>query len=137
MLNGGATKTEVDFDASASDERARAFLFLVLEAERSGETPSTVLGASTGTLVVYTYTGYNEVTSTGGRTRAACLAHARLHLFDARPYAPDARVAVELIRESIRRGRRQGRRYRPHRRAHAQSAWPWTSSPWRRAAGAD
>ena len=29
------------------------------------------------------YTGYNEVTSTGGRTRAACLAHAWRRFFDA------------------------------------------------------
>lgn len=71
----------------------------VFSSSRSGETPSTVLGASTGTLVVDMYTGYNEVTSTGGRTRAACLAHARRHLFDALPYAPEARVALELIRD--------------------------------------
>jgi transposase len=71
----------------------------VFSSSRSGETPSTVLGASAGTLVVDMYTGYNEVTSTGGRTRAACLAHARRHLFDALPYAPEARVALELIRD--------------------------------------
>jgi transposase len=52
----------------------------VFSSSRSGETPSTVLGSSTGTLVVDMYTGYNEVTSTGGRTRAACLAHARRRL---------------------------------------------------------
>jgi transposase len=71
----------------------------VFSSSRSGETPSTVLGASTGTLLVDMYTGYNEVTSTGGRTRAACLAHARRRFFDALPYAPEARTALELIRD--------------------------------------
>lgn len=71
----------------------------VFSASRSGETPSKVLGASAGTLVVDMYTGYNEVTTTGGRTRAACLAHARRRFFDALPYSPDARVALELIRD--------------------------------------
>jgi transposase len=68
-------------------------------ASRSGQTPSKVLGASKGTLVVDMYTGYNEVTSTGGRTRAACLAHARRRFFEAMPYAAEAREALELIRD--------------------------------------
>ena len=71
----------------------------VFSASRSGETPSTVLGATAGTLVVDMYTGYNEVTSTGGRARAACLAHARRRFFDALSYAPEARTALELIRD--------------------------------------
>ena len=71
----------------------------VFSSSRSGETPSTVLGASAGTLVVDMYTGYNKVTSTGGRTRAACLAHARRRFFDALPYAPEARTALEMIRD--------------------------------------
>jgi len=66
---------------------------------RSGETPAKVLGASTGTLVVDMYTGYNAVTGTGRRDRAACLAHARRRLFEALAYAPEARVALELIRD--------------------------------------
>jgi transposase len=77
-------------------ERLIAYVF---SGSRSGATPSTVLGASAGTLVVDMYTGYNEVTSTGGRTRAACLAHARRRFFDALPYAPEARTALELIRD--------------------------------------
>ena len=68
-------------------------------ASRSGETPSSVLGASQGTLLVDMYTGYNEVTSPGGRVRAACLAHARRRLFEALEYAPEARVALEMIRD--------------------------------------
>jgi transposase len=66
---------------------------------RSGETPSTVLGDSTGALVVDMYTGYNQVTSTGNRTRVACLAHARRKLFDALAYAPEAKSALDLIRD--------------------------------------
>jgi transposase len=58
-----------------------------------------VLGASKGTLVVDMYTGYNEVTTTGGRTRAACLAHARRRFFEALSYAAEARTALELIRD--------------------------------------
>ena len=58
-----------------------------------------MLGASTGTLVVDMYTGYNEVTTAGGRTRAACLAHARRRFFDALSYAPEARTVLEMIRD--------------------------------------
>src|SRR5205814_2038789 len=78
---------------------AEKVIAYVFSASRSGETPSTVLGATAGTLVVDMYTGYNEVTSTGGRTWAACLAHARRRFFDALPYAPEARAALELIRD--------------------------------------
>ena len=78
---------------------AEKLIAYVFSGSRSGETPSTVLGASTGTLVVDMYTGYNEVTSTGGRTRAACLAHVRRRFFDALPYDIEARTALELIRD--------------------------------------
>ncbi len=64
--------------------------------DRSGQTPSAVLGATRGTLVVDMYTGYNAVTSTGARVRAACLAHVRL-LFEAIPYVAEAREALEII----------------------------------------
>jgi transposase len=66
---------------------------------RSGETPSSVLGDSTGVLVVDMYTGYNEVTSTGKRKRSGCLAHARRKLFEALAYAPEAQTALDLIRD--------------------------------------
>jgi transposase len=78
---------------------AEKLIAYVFSSSRSGQTPSTVLGASAGTLVVDMYTGYNDVTSTGGRTRAACLAHARRRFFDALPYAPEARTALEMIRD--------------------------------------
>jgi len=68
-------------------------------ASRSGKTPNQVLGGTSGTLVVDMYTGYNHVTTVGGRTRAACLAHARRKLFDARASVPEADEALSLIRE--------------------------------------
>lgn len=66
---------------------------------RSGATPEAVLGAGAGTLVVDMYTGYNVVTGTGKRDRAGCLAHVRRRFFDALPYAPEGKVALELIRD--------------------------------------
>jgi transposase len=66
---------------------------------RSGQTPTSVLGDSTGVLLVDMYTGYNEVTSTGKRQRSGCLAHARRKLFDALAYAPEAQAALDLIRD--------------------------------------
>lgn len=52
--------------------------------DRSGRTPADILGGTTGVLVVDGYTGYNNVTTVDGRTRAACLAHVRRKFFDAR-----------------------------------------------------
>jgi transposase len=66
---------------------------------RSGDTPEAVLGTSSGTLVVDMFTGYNVVTGTGKRDRAGCLAHVRRRFFDALPYAPEGKVALELIRD--------------------------------------
>lgn len=66
---------------------------------RSGATPEAVLGSGPGTLVVDMYTGYNVVTGTGKRDRAGCLAHVRRRFFDALPYAPEGKVALELIRD--------------------------------------
>jgi len=66
---------------------------------RSGATPEAVLGSGPGTLVVDMSTGYNVVTGTGKRDRAGCLAHVRRRFFDALPYAPEGKVALELIRD--------------------------------------
>jgi transposase len=66
---------------------------------RSGETPSAVLGASEGTLVVDAYTGYNPVCTPKGRKRAGCLAHARRYFYEALATAPEAQKAITLIRE--------------------------------------
>ena len=80
--------------------------------DRSGKTPSEILGASKGILVVDGFTGYNRVTDPGGRIRAACLAHVRRKFFDAR--AGNERVADEALalildvyrveHEALRRG---------------------------------
>lgn len=80
--------------------------------DRSGKTPSEILGGTDGVLVVDGFTGYNRVTDVDGRTRAACLAHVRRKFFDAR--AGNERLAdqaLELIldvyrveHEALRRG---------------------------------
>ena len=64
---------------------------------RSGDTPAEVLGGSTGALVVDMYTGYNQITAPGGRTRAACLAHARRHLFEALATAPHSSAGQRIL----------------------------------------
>jgi transposase len=69
---------------------------------RSGATPSEVLGGTTGTLVVDAYTGYNAVTGVDGRTRAGCLAHARRKFFDASVKHPEAHLALDIIRDVYR-----------------------------------
>lgn len=70
---------------------------------RSGETPSAVLGSTTGALVVDGYTGYNEVTQPGGRERVGCWAHVRRKIFDARETAPaEAQAGLALIAELYR-----------------------------------
>jgi transposase len=65
-------------------------------ADRSGATPSEVLGRSPGTLICDAYTGYNKLLSTGGRRRGGCLAHARRKVFDAREF-PESEAALDLI----------------------------------------
>ncbi len=70
---------------------------------RSGQTPTEVLGGTSGTLVVDAYTGYNTVCTPQGRERAGCLAHVRRKLFDARKLAPeDVDVALGLILDVYR-----------------------------------
>ncbi len=66
---------------------------------RSSQAATRVLGTSKGTLVVDAYTGYNAVTTPEGRTRAGCLAHARRKFFAALATAPQARHALDLIRD--------------------------------------
>lgn len=66
---------------------------------RSGSTPAAVLGGTKGTLVVDMFTGYNAVTGVDGRERAGCLAHVRRKFFEALPFAPEAQVALDVIRD--------------------------------------
>ena len=71
----------------------------VFSTSRSGDTPTTVLGGTTGTLVVDAYTGYNKVTKVDGRKRAGCMAHARRKFFEASRGLPEAEIALNLIRD--------------------------------------
>lgn len=66
---------------------------------RSGDTPKEILGGTQGTLLVDMYTGYNAVTGTGKRERAGCLAHVRRKFFEASSCCPDAKEALEFIRQ--------------------------------------
>jgi transposase len=71
----------------------------VFSTSRSGDTPTTVLGGTKGTLVVDAYTGYNKVTKVDGRKRAGCMAHARRKFFEALRGVPEAEIALSLIRD--------------------------------------
>jgi transposase len=77
-------------------ERLIAYRF---SPDRSGQTPSAVLGGTSGTLVVDMYTGYNSVTKPGSRERAGCLAHVRRKFFEALENEPSAAVALDIIRD--------------------------------------
>jgi transposase len=74
----------------------------VFSGDRSGQTPASVLGGTTGSLVVDAYTGYNNVTDVDGRTRAGCWSHARRYLFRGLEQAPEARDALDMILELFR-----------------------------------
>lgn len=74
----------------------------VFSADRSGETPSRLLGGTAGSLVVDGYTGYNAVTDIDGRDRAGCWSHARRYFFKALETAPEARQVLDLILELFR-----------------------------------
>jgi transposase len=64
---------------------------------RSGETAHTLLGGTTGALVVDAYTGYNSVVTPEGRVRVGCWAHARRRFFESLPTAPAAQQMLDLI----------------------------------------
>jgi transposase len=80
-------------------EKLAAYVF---SPDRSGQTPSRILGGTEGTLVVDGYTGYNQVTDVDGRERSGCMSHARRKFFEARETAPEANEAIDLIRELFR-----------------------------------
>lgn len=97
---------ETSFRLQTSRRRAFVWTFLtkiattyVFSADRSGNTPSEVLGGTTGALTVDAYTGYNIVTDVDGRDRTGCWSHARRYLFDAMPKAPEARDGLDIILE--------------------------------------
>lgn len=75
----------------------------VFALDRSGETPTKILGASEGTLVVDGHTGYNGVTDPTGRKRGGCWCHGRRKFFEARTSAPEeADRAIQLMRPLFR-----------------------------------
>ena len=82
------------------DETERTLVAYRFSKTRSGETPLEILGESDGVLVVDAYSGYNEVTGTAGRERAACLAHVRRRFFDAG--GEPAQKAMALILDVYR-----------------------------------
>lgn len=86
------------------DENSAGELVLYIFAvDRSGETPSQILGGTRGTLVVDGYTGYNNVTDPEGRARGGCWAHLRRKVFEARTEVGDlADVAIGKIRGLFR-----------------------------------
>jgi transposase len=95
---------ETSFRTQIRPEKSFLWTFLselytvyVYNPSRGGETPQQVLGGTTGTLTVDGYTGYNQVTDVDGRERTGCWSHARRHLFEALPTAPEAREALDIL----------------------------------------
>ena len=66
-------------------------------ADRSAETPRSVLGGTNGFLIVDGYSGYNSLADVSTRVRVACHAHLRRYFHDALPTAPVAQEAIDLI----------------------------------------
>lgn len=66
---------------------------------RSSETPKSVLGGTTGTLLIDAYAGYKPVMGPEGRLEAGCLAHIRRKFFEALSTAPEAQQALDYISE--------------------------------------
>jgi transposase len=91
------------------DKRGFVWTFLagkliayVFSSDRSGQTPSRILGGTQGSLVVDAYTGYNDVTDVDGRARGGCFSHVRRYFFRALDTTPEAREALDMILELFR-----------------------------------
>jgi transposase len=72
----------------------RDVIAYVFSATRSGMTPSTVLGNSTGSFQADAYSGYNEVCAPARRVRSGCNGHARRYFHDAEKSAPTEAATV-------------------------------------------
>lgn len=81
----------------APDERGEEDVGFVYAADRSGETPKSLLAGTGGYLLVDAYSGYNAVAEVSSRKRAACHAHLRRYFHEALPTAPVAQEAIDLI----------------------------------------
>ena len=99
-------ETRIQVQAPGKTRRAWIWVFLsralvvyVFSPSRSGQTPTRVLGATKGTLVVDAYTAYNQVCTPEQRERAGCLAHLRRKLFDALARAPAMSVVLDILLE--------------------------------------
>ncbi len=95
---------ETSFRTQVRPERSFIWTFLsekhtvyYYSPSRSGDTPQTVLGGSTGSLTVDGYTGYNIVTDVEGRERSGCWSHVRRKLFEAMGTAPEAREGLDIL----------------------------------------
>ena len=86
----------------AHDEQGKLDVAYVFASNRSGSTPSAVLGGTRGALLVDGYSGYNVVTDIDGRDRAGCHAHVRREFFDASKTEPIAHEALALILDLYR-----------------------------------
>jgi transposase len=75
-----------------------ALTLYVFATGRSGATPQALLGGSHGSLLCDAYTGYNQVSKPGHRTRAGCNAHARRKVFEASE-VDEAAAALDLYRQ--------------------------------------
>src|SRR5512138_1471941 len=103
VLAKGKTRTAWLWSFIARDEVERELIAYVFSRSRSGDTPVEVLGETKGKLVADAYSGYNKVTTPGGRQRAGCLAHLRRRFFDAQSAAPDAaKRAMDFILDVYR-----------------------------------
>ena len=101
MLDDGNGKPKNGFVWTfvARDDAGQLDVALVFAADRSGETPKTILNGTEGYLLVDGYSGYNKVADVSTRKRAGCHAHLRRYFHDALATAPVAQQAIDLIRE--------------------------------------
>jgi transposase len=98
----GKTRTAWLWSFIARDEVERELIAYVFSRSRSGDTPVEVLGETKGKLVADAYSGYNKVTTPGGRERAGCLARNRAMKVLAELHPARARHLVVLPRALLR-----------------------------------
>ncbi len=85
--------------------RNRQHVFLTIEATRSGEVPSRVLGDCSGALVADDYAGYNRVVSDNGLIRVHCWAHARRKFVDLEDLYPQIESFLGLVSQLYQKDR--------------------------------